>query len=186
MSKIDPALFSSAQIDYPQKECPSCHESLQIKHGKSGPFLACPNYPECSYLEPLHQIEQHLEQILLGSNCPECDHELAVKKGRYGLFIGCTQYPSCHYIATMDESEPTLVACPSCKKGELIQRNSRHDKKFFACNQYPKCNYLINSQPVAQSCPDCGWSILIEKRSAAGLRYSCPQKSCAYKGRLLD
>jgi len=186
MSKIDPELFSTGQIEHIQKECPNCHDLLQIKHSKSGPFLGCPNYPTCTYLEPLHQTEPHLEQIISGSTCPLCSHELAVKKGRYGLFIGCTDYPLCHYIADMDESEQTSIPCPSCKKGDLIQRNSRHGKKFFACNQYPKCNYLVNNKPIAQSCPDCSWAILIEKRSSAGIRYSCPQKNCGYKGRLLD
>lgn len=186
MSHLDSELFSGNHSDIPEKKCPHCHDLLQIKHSKSGPFLACPNYPSCSYLEPLHQVEPMLEQVLTGSCCPQCQHELAVKKGRYGLFIACTQYPSCDYVADMKPVEESSVICPACKTGHLVQRSSRHGKKFFACDQYPKCNYLVNQQPIAQSCPDCGWGILVEKRSSAGRRYSCPQKNCAYKGRLLD
>lgn len=186
MSKIDPELFSSkSNHRFPEKNCPDCGGKLQLKNSPSGRFLGCNNYPSCDYKESLKPKGTHIEQSLPGSSCPQCGNELAVKKGRYGLFIGCSQYPDCSYIADMEQTEQTKVSCPNCKTGELIQRNSRHGKKFFSCNQYPKCRYLVNQPPVSQSCPDCAWGILIEKKTANGIRYSCPQKNCAYKGREL-
>lgn len=185
MSKIESELFS-ASSSFEQKQCPKCGGKLQIKHGHTGSFLGCDNYPTCTYKESLKPQETQEDQVLAGSSCPECGSELAVKKGRYGLFIGCTQYPDCSYIADQNKTEETLIKCPSCHKGELIQRNSRHGKKFYSCNQYPKCKYIVNDVPVAEACPECKWGILVEKRTSAGLRYSCPQKSCSYKGRLLS
>ena len=35
------------------KKCPNCGSNLVVKKGAYGPFLACPGYPKCKYIEKL-------------------------------------------------------------------------------------------------------------------------------------
>ncbi|WP_299007076.1 topoisomerase DNA-binding C4 zinc finger domain-containing protein [uncultured Shewanella sp.] len=180
MVKIDQDLFQPPAKE--QEACPLCHGALVIKNSKRGGFLGCEHYPSCDYTRPLVQTSQIEAQVIKGSQCPDCGHELAVKSGRFGLFIGCTQYPKCHYIEKHSQDEGNeLVHCPICEQGQLEHKTSRFGKSFYACSDYPQCKFIVNYRPVAQSCPECGFAILVERKGAAGLRVECPKKSCKYK-----
>lgn len=182
MSKIDPKLFSAHEhaLEQAYEACPECGSELHIRHSKTGSFIGCSHYPKCQYRRQLSTAPQ-LEKVLEGSHCPECDDTLALKRGRYGLFVGCMSYPDCRYIASMESSDETGIACPSCGKGELVSRKSRYGKIFFACNAFPKCKYAVNFKPIAEACPDCGWGVLVERKTTSGLRRECPQKQCQFK-----
>ncbi|MCE9688054.1 topoisomerase DNA-binding C4 zinc finger domain-containing protein [Shewanella sp. AS16] len=184
MSKIDQQLFNAHEhaLEKEYELCPECGSELSVKHSKHGSFLGCNNYPACGYSRPLVQHESIESQLIAGSECPECGHELAVKSGRFGIFIGCSQYPACTHIEKPDQpSDISIIGCPSCKQGHLEHRTSRFGKSFYACNAYPKCKFLVNYPPRAESCPDCGFGILVERKGAAGARLECPQKTCKYK-----
>lgn len=174
---------------HPKHEvCPECGAPLQIRNGKQGAFLGCSNYPECSYLRPLHE-KSEIKKVLTGSRCPLCTKELVLKQGRYGLFIGCSAYPECLHTTqlteetTQKEDKNQAVTCPSCKKGKLIKRQSRYGKTFYACDNYPSCKYVVNDKPVNEFCPDCHWPILIERKTASATRIICPKKGCGYRSK---
>jgi putative DNA topoisomerase len=177
-----PALFNQHEhaLEKAYEVCPMCGAELHLKNSKSGPFWGCSQYPVCTYTRALNEQERIEDQVLAGSECPECGSLLAVKQGRYGIFIGCTNYPECHHI---EEEKPkeALVACPKCKKGELQERISRFGKTFYSCDQYPSCKYIVNYPPVAQTCPECAWPILVKRQMAKGEILMCPQKKCTYK-----
>ncbi|WP_299494044.1 topoisomerase DNA-binding C4 zinc finger domain-containing protein [uncultured Shewanella sp.] len=180
MVKIDQGLFQS--YSKVQEVCPLCHGNLMIKNSKHGGFLGCEHYPTCDYTRPLVQMEHIEAQVIAGSKCPDCGNELAVKSGRFGLFIGCTQYPQCHYIERHSQDENNdIVRCPICQEGDLVHKTSRFGKSFYACSGYPECKFIVNYRPVAESCPKCDFSILVERKGATGLRVECPRKSCKYK-----
>lgn len=184
MSKIDQQLFSSHEhaLEKEYELCPKCGCELSIKNSKHGGFIGCNNYPTCDYTRPLVHHESIESQVIEGSECPACGAELAVKSGRFGIFIGCTRYPECTHIEKHDhDDEQAQIACPSCKKGVIEHRTSRFGKTFYACSAYPKCKFLVNYPPVAETCPDCGFGILVERKGAAGMRVECPQKACKYK-----
>lgn len=166
--------------------CPQCGKPLHIRNGKQGAFLGCSNYPECTYLRPLHE-KSEIKKVLSGTSCPLCSKELVLKQGRYGLFIGCSGYPQCGHTAQLNETtektEEELINCPSCKKGSLIKRLSRYGKTFYACDNYPSCKYAINDKPVNEFCPDCHWPILTERKTASALRLICPKKGCGYRSK---
>lgn len=185
MSKKDDKLFASHEhaLEQEYETCPECGAELCIKNAKSGPFLGCSNYPNCEYSRPLSsQSHFESEKVLSGSVCPECGKELALKRGRYGYFIGCTQFPQCNYMSQTESPGDTGVTCPQCKKGLLIQRKSRYGKLFYSCDSYPKCRYIVNNKPVTGCCPECGWAILVEKKTGTGTYLICPQKKCGFKG----
>ncbi|MFQ6372559.1 topoisomerase DNA-binding C4 zinc finger domain-containing protein [Shewanella sp. YIC-542] len=184
MAKIDQQLFDTREhaLAREYEVCPKCGAELQMRHSKHGNFLGCSNYPHCDYARALVQRESIASQPIPGSECPECGAELAVKSGRFGIFIGCTRYPDCTHIEKHDQPSSTAeVDCPQCHQGKLEPRTSRFGKTFYACNNYPKCKYLVNYRPVAETCPDCGFGILVERRSASGMRLECPQKQCHFK-----
>ncbi|MCL1079293.1 hypothetical protein D5R81_14520 [Parashewanella spongiae] len=184
MSKIDHQLFQAHEhaLEKEYECCPDCGCELSVKHSQNGSFLGCSNYPSCQYTRPLVQHESIETQLISGSECPECGHELAVKSGRFGIFIGCSNYPSCHHIEKQDQSvDERDVPCPICRTGMMDHRTSRYGKSFYACNAYPKCKYLVNFKPIAHTCPDCNFGILVERHMPAGTRLECPQKSCRFK-----
>jgi len=176
-----PQLFTQHEhaLEKEYELCPQCGSELAIKNSKHGPFLGCCQYPACDYSRPLVQHETLDEQLIDGSSCPLCQHELAIKKGRYGIFIGCSNYPQCHHIEHQNQLQQT--SCPQCRKGHLAQRVSRYGKTFYACDSYPKCKYVVNYKPLSKVCPECDWTILIEKKTATGTKIQCPQKKCSYK-----
>ncbi|QLE83641.1 MULTISPECIES: DNA topoisomerase family protein [Shewanella] len=183
MSKIDHELFSSHEhaLEKEYELCPKCGCELSVKNSKHGGFIGCNNYPTCDYTRPLVQHESIETQVIEGSQCPDCGNELAVKSGRFGIFIGCTNYPQCKHIEKHDNNDADEISCPVCQKGHIEHRTNRYGKGFYACSGYPKCKFLINYPPVAETCPECGFGLLVERKGAAGSRVECPKKQCKYK-----
>lgn len=175
-------LFSQHEhaLEKAYEVCPTCGSELAIKNSKSGTFLGCVSYPKCDYSRPVVEHERVEDNVLSGSECPECGHELAVKQGRYGMFIGCTNYPECHHIENEKAQASEEIACPSCKNGRLIERQSRFGKTFYACNAYPKCKYAVNHPPVVEQCQKCGFGLLVKRQMAAGEKLQCAQKKCGH------
>ncbi|MGO4892303.1 topoisomerase DNA-binding C4 zinc finger domain-containing protein [Flavobacterium sp. W21_SRS_FM6] len=183
MSKIDHSLFNANEhaLEQVTDLCPKCQSSLKIKHGKSGAFIGCSQYPECDFSKPLHEYETADVKVIEGSQCPVCDANLVIKKGRFGLFIGCSTFPACTYIESSKQSNDNKIKCPSCSVGYLTKRANKFGKQFYPCDNYPKCKYVLNSTPVAISCAACEWPVMIEKKTAQGLVLQCPQRACGYK-----
>jgi putative DNA topoisomerase len=181
-STANPPLFSQHEhaLQKAYEVCPSCGAELQLKHGKTGVFLGCANYPNCQYTRAVHEQERIEDQLLVGSVCPLCTEPLAVKQGRYGIFIGCTNYPTCHHVE--DQKPKTAdVSCPKCQRGTLQERLSRFGKLFYSCDQYPSCQYIVNYQPVAHACPQCAWPIMVKRSMVQGDMLMCPEKKCGHK-----
>ncbi len=182
MSKSDEQLFSRHEhaLEKAYEVCPDCGSELVVKHSKAGAFFGCASYPQCKYTRPVVEHQKVDDKVLPGSECPECGHELAVKQGRYGMFIGCTNFPACHHIEHENQPQPIeQVACPSCQKGHLVERQSRFGKTFYACDNYPKCKFAVNHPPVEGECNVCGFPLLLKRQMAAGEKLQCAQKKCS-------
>lgn len=159
--------------------CPDCGAELAIRSGKHGAFLGCTNYPACAYLRPLkNQSDGHIVKVLEGHACPQCDTDKVLRQGRYGMFISCGHYPDCDYSEAIDKPDETLIPCPQCQEGKLVQRRSRYGKTFHACNRYPTCQFAINGVPAHGECPHCHYPLLVEKKNAQGITLLCASKSC--------
>lgn len=166
--------------------CPQCQNPLKVKHIGTNSFWGCTSYPACDYTRSLHEEASFTPQPLPDSPCPLCQSPLMLKKGRYGFFIGCSDFPTCHYMADPEPEAPVALAdCPTCKKGQLVERTNKYGKVFYACDRYPKCKFALNHKPQASPCPECDYPLLIEKPSSQGIRLVCPQKSCSYKSKPL-
>lgn len=105
---------------------------------------------------PYRKIEEPTDDI-----CEKCESPMVIKTGRYGKFIACTGFPECRNTKRIVES--TGVGCPRCGK-DLIQRKSRNrGRPFYGCSGYPECDFLVNKQPVAESCKECGGLMVVDK-----------------------
>lgn len=164
-------------------DCPECNASLYVKHVGKNSFVACSNYPTCSYTSPINKTQVTEIKRIEGSSCPLCESTLAIKNGRFGMFIGCTSFPDCDYISdthtspSNDSFKP--ADCPECGVGKLIKKQNRFGKFFYACSNYPKCQKAFNSIPIAVQCSKCKYPIML-KKSTASNELSCASPSCDF------
>ncbi|BDQ34631.1 type I DNA topoisomerase [Pseudodesulfovibrio portus] len=111
--------------------CPDCGGELLLKKARTGSrFIACSNYPDCTYAAPFST----------GVPCPRegCEGELVEKSSRRGkLFYSCSTYPKCDYAVW---NWPINEACPECKHPVLTRKTTKDKGEHIAC---PKkgCGY---------------------------------------------
>lgn len=129
----------------------------------------------------LEKAEKEMREVEIkdepaGEDCEKCNHEMVYKMGRYGKFMACSNFPECR------NTKPIIkkigVECPSCDKGEIIERKSKKKRIFYGCDQYPECEFISWDKPIARKCPKCE-SLLVEKKSKKGVQVQCTQ--CDYK-----
>lgn len=112
------------------RKCPECGGELVLKHARTGSrFIACDNYPDCTYTEPFST----------GIPCPKCgEGELVEKSSRRGkLFFSCSRYPDCDYAQW---NPPVAEKCPECGFPILERKKTRAKGEHLACPN-KKCKY---------------------------------------------
>ena len=120
LTKAEEDIEEIDMVEESDEICEKCNANMLIKYGRYGKFLACSNYPDCTFTKPIiHKI---------GIKCPNCEEgeiiERKSKKGR--TFYGCSEFPRCRFASW---SKPINEKCPNCnsllthkinKKGEQI------------------------------------------------------------------
>lgn len=157
------------------EKCPRCGNTLVVKWGKHGKFLACSGFPTCKFTKPLK--EEQDEALKTDVKCSKCGSPMIIKKGRYGRFLACSAYPDCQNVQPIG----TGVTCPQedCD-GELVERSSKKGKVFYSCSNYPNCKFATWNRPIPQPCPHCGHEYVEEKVAKSNdKRIFCP--SCKKK-----
>jgi DNA topoisomerase-1 len=168
--------FTATQI-----KCEKCGANMIIRWGKKGRFLACPNYPKCRNTKEYVSDENGEIRIVQSEEtdtlCEKCGRRMVIKVGRKGRFLACPGYPQCR------NSKPlTLgIACPmpNCS-GELIERQSKKGKTFYACNRYPACKFILWEMPVNQECPKCHSPFLLQKQRNNRRIIKCYRDDCDF------
>lgn len=166
-------------------ECPECKKhKLVIRFGRSGEFLGCPGYPECTYTGnfardadtgKLTIVEKEKPQEL-DMKCPECKKSLREMVGRYGKFISCSGYPECKYI----HQKKANFKCP-LDGGAVVERKWRGGT-FWGCNNYPKCKFALFGDIEETACPSCKAPALLKKvdPKTGTTTLTCADKKCGY------
>ena len=125
--------------EYTGDLCPECGHPLVYKDGINGRFIACSNYPTCTYVQ-----KQPKEVIYVDGTCPICGKPLVQREDKKGKkFIACSGYPSCRYVKPTEESikeAKVIKPCPNCS-GNLIKKRGKYGY-FLGCTNYPVCNYM--------------------------------------------
>lgn len=97
--------LSEEKID---EKCPNCGHDLVIRTGRFGKFVACTNFPECTY------TRQYGEKVDI--KCPRCGNDIVMKKSKRGKkFYGCSNYPSCTFAAWRKEDIKNTTNMPISK-----------------------------------------------------------------------
>lgn len=184
-------------------KCPKCNKGeLKIKVGKNGPFIACDQYPECTFSSNYERDEKGQIKLIQNENleaeipesdkiCPKCGKQMVVKQGKFGPFLACSGYPDCKYtqsLANTGEKNKTGVKCPqSGCTGEIVEKRSRRGKVFYGCDKFPDCTFALWDKPVNKECPLCKNPFLVEKETKKeGKQLKCINKECGYKEQIED
>lgn len=166
-------------------KCPKCKKNqLVIRMARTGPFLGCLGYPECTFTSSFERkpngtivlIKTEGPQ-LLDEICPKCKkNKLRRMVGRFGPFISCSGYPKCKYI------QPTKAgfACP-LDKGDVVKKQWK-GRIFWGCANYPECKFVVFGDIEEKPCPQCKLPFLVKKYDKTGqLSLVCSDKECGYK-----
>jgi DNA topoisomerase-1 len=159
-----------------EEYCENCGRPMVLKKGRFGQFYACSGYPDCKTTKQIGG-EQKKSDVPLDEKCPQCGNNLVLKHGRFGEFTACSNYPKCKFV----KQKTIGVPCPNCSQGEVVERRSKRGKTFYGCSRYPECDFVAWGKPIAEKCPDCGSSYLVEKWLKAGGVAQCPNGECKYK-----
>jgi DNA topoisomerase I len=114
------------------EKCPVCQNDLMWRRGRFGPFIACSNYPTCTYIKKKEARE-------IGLLCPDCGvGQVVERKGRWGrFFYGCRRYPECKFTAY---HKPIPEACPDCGRPYLLEKETKKEGKVVFCGN-ESCHY---------------------------------------------
>jgi DNA topoisomerase I len=157
--------------------CPICSGAMVYKLSRSGKFMSCARFPECTGARTAEgrEIEPPKET---GEACPTCkDGKLMEREGRFGRFIACSNYPKCKFVKedpVEAAKKNTGVECPTCHKGQMVERRGRFGI-FFSCSNYPDCKNAIKAKPTGAICTLCG-SLMMEGTKTIPER--CSNKTC--------
>ncbi|MEO5969019.1 MAG: DNA topoisomerase, partial [Bdellovibrionia bacterium] len=128
--KDDQGLIVIIPKEFTDKKCGKCENPMVIKSGKFGKFLACSDYPNCKFTQP----------VTIGIHCPVCvEGEIAQKQSKYRrLFYSCNQWPKCNF-ALWDK--PILKPCPQCQYPILTEKVTKRAGLMHKCCQ-KECGFI--------------------------------------------
>lgn len=160
-----------------EHKCPACGGPMVIKLARTGKFLSCVKFPECSGARKINgSIMEGPKET--GEDCPQCQKgKLVEREGKFGKFISCSNYPKCKFIKQSAEQEAkakTGVKCLNCKDGEIVERRGRFGP-FYSCSNYPECKFIMKSRPTGNVCKSCG-SLMMQGTKTIPER--CSNKNC--------
>ena len=158
-------------------KCPECKGPMVFKLSKTGKFLSCAKFPDCTGARKSDgSIMEGPKKT--GESCPKCEKgELVEREGKFGKFIHCSNYPKCKFIKNSPEEEAkakTGVKCLECKDGEITERRGRFGP-FFSCSNYPNCKFAMKARPTGRVCHGCG-ALMMEGTKTIPER--CSNKFC--------
>jgi DNA topoisomerase-1 len=161
--------------------CEKCGQTMVVKWGRNGEFLACSGYPECKNTKEFirnkdGQIELKPEPTT-DEVCNVCSAPMVHRRGRFGEFWACSRYPECK--TTRPVSLGITCPRPGCG-GFLTEKRSRRGTSFFGCSNYntTKCDFVSWDRPIKEACPECGTPFLLKKQNRRGIKLHCA--NCTY------
>jgi DNA topoisomerase-1 len=166
-----------SQVEETDEVCEKCGQPMIIKWGRFGKFMACSGYPECKNTKEIGGKDEDPDAVKAEGNCDKCNSPLIIKVGRFGKFMACSAYPDCKFTKPISLG----VFCPETDcKGYISARRSKKGRTFYGCSEYPNCTFTSWDKPVAESCPECNNSYMVQKwKKNEGESIVCPK--CSFK-----
>lgn len=133
------------------------------------------------FAKELEVAESQMEKIQIkdepaGFDCEECGNPMLIKLGKYGKFYACSNFPDCRNTKAIVKK--IGVTCPTCSKGEVIEKKTKKNRIFYGCETYPACEFTTWDKPVGRDCPKCS-KYLVQKKIRGGFQIQC--SDCDYK-----
>lgn len=135
------------------------------------------------FKEMLDSAEVAIEKVEIKDEpsdviCENCGTNMVYRMGRYGRFLACPNFPECR------NTKPILkyidAPCPKCG-GQLLEKTSHKNRKFYGCEHYPECDFVSWDMPVKERCELCG-SYMTLKRSKKGETWHlCSNETCRHR-----
>ena len=149
--------------------CELCGAKMVKKKGRFGYFLACPNFPGCTFTKPL--------VIEMPGKCPKCGGKILKRNSRNGnAYYSCEDNKAlCSFRVS---EKPDTDLCPKCG-GTVSEYADPDGKAYWACekNQTRKCSFITWDVPTKEFCPACGKTMF--KRSGKGqAKTFCENEAC--------
>ena len=101
---------------------------------------------------------------------------MVYKMGRYGKFLACSNFPECRN--TKPIVKDIGVKCPTCHKGNIVERKSKKRRIFYGCDRFQSVNSSLGTNRLKETCPKCE-NMLVEKKLKKGMQVQCV--NCDYK-----
>ncbi len=167
-------------------KCPECDAPMVYRWGKSGRFLSCSRYPDCT---GTYNVDREGRPIIPDGKhtCELCGKPMILRQSRTGMFLGCSGYPECRHTVPCDdngnplkivEADELTKPCDACGEGTMrVKFKGR--RAFLGCDRYPKCKNTASvpdgiavKKPPAPppedagvACDRCGRPMVIRKGS---------------------
>lgn len=127
------------------------------------------------------RAEKEMEKIEIkdepaGEDCEVCGSPMVIKMGRYGKFMACSNFPDCRNTKAIVKT--IGVTCPTCKKGDVVERKSKKNRIFYGCSNYPECDFISWDKPIGRDCSKCE-HYLVEKKKGRSSQVVC--SNCDYQ-----
>ena len=105
------------KAELPERHCPNCGATMELKEGRYGRFWGCSNYPDCKTTEP----------VSTEVPCPQCGRDIVERysRKRRKPFYGCSGFPDCKFAI----NQKPVQLCPECDDGVLVEL-----KEKLACS----------------------------------------------------
>ena len=80
-----------------------------------------------------------------------------------------------------------LGKCPveDCR-GDVVKRQAKKGRPFYACSRYPDCTFMTREAPSTRPCPKCGSLLFSRRLKHRGQMLMCLRESCGYRLEILD
>ena len=96
--------------------------------------------------------------------CPDCGGALARRPAATAPFVGCSRYPTCRYVEEARPPPAPASPAPRCHEGQVVEREAAERRASSAAAATRPAASRETHRPLAESCPECGRSYLLEKR----------------------
>ena len=60
-----------------------------------------------------------------------------------------------------------------------IRDRSKTGKTFYGCEHNPTCNFMTWDEPLKETCPQCGTTLL--RKKGKGAKIYCPKENCGFE-----
>ena len=182
-----------ARSERSQYKCPRCERPMVYRWARTGRFLSCTGYPDCTGAYNIDRDGKPVIPKVSEVVCEECGRPMLLRQSRRGPFLGCSGYPECSNTIPCDAAGTPLRLvteaelerpCEQCGGGTMKVKR-KGTRAFLGCDAYPKCKATAplpqdvrlerKVEPVELAgfnCDKCGRAMVI-RRGRRGKFIAC-------------